>query len=300
MAKVNKPLIGFIGQGWIGKNYADDFERRGYKTVRYALEEPYRANKAKVAEADIVFIAVPTPTTPEGFQDGIVRDAVSNVGKGRIAVIKSTLVPGTLRSIQKQYPDIMLMHCPEFLSRGTAKEDAAHPIVNIIGIPSQSKKYKDAAKLVLSVLPKAHSMITSSETAELYKYVHNTTLFARSIYMNLLFETAEKLGVNWDDIKDLIQHDPMVAFQTPVVSHWHIEPRHTGGRGIGGDCHIKDMETFSRLYKKLVGDTLGSKLIDAMKSKNIELLLGSKKDLNLLSGVYGTKILKGAKKRRAR
>ena len=292
MANVKKPLIGFIGQGWIGKNYADDFERRGYKTVRYAIEEPYRKNKEKVAEADIVFIAVPTPTTPQGFQDRIVRDAVSNVGKGKVAVIKSTLVPGTTRSIQKQYPGVFVMHCPEFLSRGTAKQDAAHPIENIVGIPKSDAKYRAAAKRVLAVLPKAPSLVTSSETAELYKYVHNTTLFARSIYMNLLCETAQKLDVDWDDVKKLIVNDPMVAFQSPVVSHWHIEPRHTGGRGIGGDCHIKDMETFSRLYKKLVGDTYGTKLIDAMKSKNIELLLDSKKDLDLLEGVYGSSVLK--------
>lgn len=295
-----KPLIGFVGQGWIGKNYADDFERRGYKTVRYALEEPYRANKEKVAEADIVFIAVPTPTTPKGFQDSIVRDAVSNVGKGKIAVIKSTLVPGTVRSIQKKYPHVIVMHCPEFLSRGTARQDAAHPIQNIIGIPKMDANYRNAAKRVLAVLPKAPSMIVSAETAELYKYVHNTTLFARSIYMNLLYEVAVELKVDWDDIKRAIQNDPMVAFQTPVVSHWHIEPRHKGGRGIGGDCHIKDMETFSRLYMKLVGDTHGAKLINAMKSKNLGLLLGSKKDLDLLSGVYGTTILKKAAKKKKR
>ena len=40
--------IGFIGQGWIGKNYADDFERRGLEVVRYALEEPYVKNKDKI------------------------------------------------------------------------------------------------------------------------------------------------------------------------------------------------------------------------------------------------------------
>ena len=35
--------IGVIGQGWIGKNYADDFEKRGYRVVRYALEPAYAA-----------------------------------------------------------------------------------------------------------------------------------------------------------------------------------------------------------------------------------------------------------------
>ena len=55
---MKKPNIGFIGQGWIGKHYADDFEKRGYKTVRYSLEEPYINNREKVKTCDIVFIAV--------------------------------------------------------------------------------------------------------------------------------------------------------------------------------------------------------------------------------------------------
>src|SRR3989344_9604546 len=102
---MKKPLTGFIGQGYIGKNYADDLEARGYETVRYALEEPYRANKEQVKDCDIVFIGVPTPTTHAGFDDSIVRAAIALVGVGKVAVIKSTIVPGTTVSIQEQYPD---------------------------------------------------------------------------------------------------------------------------------------------------------------------------------------------------
>ena len=36
--------IGFIGQGWIGKHYADDFEQRGFDVVRYAPNEQYILN----------------------------------------------------------------------------------------------------------------------------------------------------------------------------------------------------------------------------------------------------------------
>ncbi|MFA5021159.1 MAG: hypothetical protein WC517_03830 [Patescibacteria group bacterium] len=284
-------IIGFIGQGWIGKNYADDFEKRGYQTVRYSLEEPYVQNKEKIKDCDIVFIAVPTPTTPEGFDDSIVRKAVSGVGLGKIAVIKSTLKPGTTRSIQKQYPEILVVHSPEFLSRSTAALDVAKPIQNIIGMPDSNDSYRRVAELVLSILPEAPSMVVSAETAELYKYVHNTSLFARSIFMNVLYEIAERLNVDWDDIKQAIQNDPMIAFQTPTVSHWHIEPRHVGGRGIGGDCHIKDMETFSRFYAEIVGEESGRKMLEAMKEKNIKLLLESQKDLDLLKGVYGEELI---------
>jgi UDP-glucose 6-dehydrogenase len=293
-----KPLIGFIGQGWIGKNYADDFERRGYTVVRYALEEPYLQNKDRIAEADIVFVAVPTPTTPKGFDDSIVRASLSSVGKGKTAVIKSTLKPGTLESLQKQYPDIFLMHAPEFLSRGTAAYDAAHPIQNIIGIPVDDHEYRIRAKRVLAILPKASPIIVSARTAELFKYVHNTSLFARGIYMNILYDIARNIGVDWADIKEMIIRDPMLAFQDPVVAKWHIDPvRDSGTRGIGGDCHIKDFETLERLYKETVSDTRGLKMIRTMKEKNLELLLEYKKDLDLVRGVYGKEILKRAGKR---
>jgi len=33
---MEKQKIGFIGQGWIGKNYADNFEERGFTVIRYA------------------------------------------------------------------------------------------------------------------------------------------------------------------------------------------------------------------------------------------------------------------------
>jgi len=47
--------IGFIGQGWVGKHYADDFENRGYKVIRYSQEEPHINNDNKIRECDIVF-----------------------------------------------------------------------------------------------------------------------------------------------------------------------------------------------------------------------------------------------------
>jgi UDP-glucose 6-dehydrogenase len=112
---MKSPKIGFIGQGFIGKNYADDFERRGFSVVRYALEQPFVQNKDRIKECDIVFIAVPTPTTPEGYDDSIVRSAVALARDGATVVIKSTLLPGTTESIQKSFPKKYVMHSPEFL-----------------------------------------------------------------------------------------------------------------------------------------------------------------------------------------
>jgi len=284
---MEKPTIGFIGQGWIGKNYADDFERRGYSIVRYGLEEPYVANKEKIKNCRIVFIAVPTPTTTNGFDASIVRSVLSLIGSGNIAVVKSTLAPGTTVVLQNEFPGMTIFHSPEFLTRRTAKDDVAHPYQNIIGMPVETKENRALAKEVLAVLPEGPGVIVSSNTSELFKYVHNTSLFAKSVFMNLLYDTAVALDVKWGDIQELIKKDPMLASRTDVISHWHITPVHTGGRGIGGDCHIKDFETFSRLYKELVGDPKGENIINSLKEKNIQLLRESKKDIDLLEGVYG-------------
>ena len=117
-------LIGFIGQGFIGKNYADDFEDRNFNIIRYDLEN-YKNNKEKIKNCAIVFIAVPTPTTINGFDSSILENVLSLVGENKIAVIKSTIQVGTTRTLQNKYKDITIIHSPEFLTEKDAKKDAS-------------------------------------------------------------------------------------------------------------------------------------------------------------------------------
>jgi len=304
-----KPLIGFIGQGWIGKNYADNFEDRGYEVIRYAMEEPYIQNKDRIKDCDIVFIAVPTPSTPEGFDDGILRKVVPLVGNKKIAVIKSTLLPGSTEPIQAANPDIFVMHSPEFLSESTAAYDAANPMRNIVGIPVDSDEYRNRAQQVIDVLPKAkYQLICSAREAELIKYGGNNWFYFKVIFFNILYDLAQQQGINWDTIKEAMAADPRIgsshmnpvhqsgdkggdAQQVLSFNELHMQPVHKGGRGAGGHCFIKDFAAFCEMYKKEVGDETGTKLLDAMRDKNIDLLVKSNKDLDLLKGVYGDDIV---------
>lgn len=273
--------IGFIGQGWIGKHYADDFEARGYDVVRFALEEPYIQNKEKIGACDIVFIAVPTPTTKEGFDDSIVRRVLPLVGKGKIAVVKSTILPGTTESLQNENPDIFVLHSPEFLVESTAAYDAGHPNRNIVGIPVENDVYRAKAQAVLDVLPDAPYVRTmSSRDAEFVKYAGNCFLFTKVMYMNLLYDLIVAKGGDWKSVRDAFIHDPRIGAS-------HTEPVHKTGRGAGGHCFIKDFEAFREMYDKEVKDTYGSELLEALAHKNIELLVNSEKDMDLLEGVYG-------------
>jgi len=290
MPTTEQTKVGFIGQGWIGKNYADDFESRGYEVVRYALEAPYKQNKDLIKECDIVFVAVPTPTTQNGFDDSYVRDALTAVGSGKIAVIKSTLAVGTTKRLQKDFQNLVIMHSPEFLRERTAAYDAANPNRNLIGITEMTPTLREKAKSVLAVLPFApYSKIMDSDDAELVKYAGNCFLYTKVLFMNLLYDLVKSTDGDWAMVREALVQDPRIGES-------HTEPVHVSGhehdkskikRGAGGHCFIKDFETFRTMYHDNVNDSRGDKLLSAMVEKNIELLVKSGKDVDLLTGVYG-------------
>ena len=278
---MKKPLIGFIGQGWIGKNYADDFEHRGYSVIRYGLEDSYSKNKETIPYCDIVFIAVPTPTTQEGFDDGILRSVIPLVGKGKIAVIKSTLVIGRTKILQDANLDCFVIHSPEFLSERTAVHDAAHPDRNIIGIPKNTPEYQEIAQTVMGILPKSpFNTICSSDEAEFIKYSHNIHGYIQVVFSNLLYDVSKSFDMDWSSIKKSLEKDPM-------MSHRYLDPFDAKGRGAGGHCFIKDFEAFIELFNSKIHDEKSILMLEAIRNKNLELLISSGKDTDLVERVYG-------------
>lgn len=283
--------LGFIGQGWIGKNYADYFEGRGFKVVRYSNELSFSQNKELIKSCDIVFISVPTPTTPQGFDSSVVEEVLSLVGNGNIAVIKSTVIPGTTEKLQKEFPGIFVLHNPEFLSEKTAKHDVENPDCNVIGIPVPDEIYKGKAKSVIDILPKVPSIICSSREAEFIKYTHNVHGFIQIVYSNLLFDLADKLELSWDVVKEFIGYDKHMTnrYANPVHASGHTDKK---GRGAGGHCFIKDFAAFRELHQKIVNDEKWTAILKSLEDKNIDLLKSSDKDINILKETYGDDIIK--------
>ncbi len=285
--------IGFVGQGWIGKHYADEFEARGYTTVRYSLEEPYVQNKDKIGLCRLVFVAVPTPTTIHGFDDSLVRSALTVIQAGSTVVIKSTLLPGTTKKLQQDFPQLYVLHSPEFLAEKTAAHDAAHPNRNIIGIPEDTEEYRLRAEEVLAVLPKAaYAQILNSHDAELVKYAGNCFLYTKVIFMNLLYDMVAANQGDWKKVREALIHDPRIgaSHTEPVHASGHIASEGTAHRGAGGHCFIKDFEAFRKLHALQVNDVYADDLLLAMARFNSHLLTASGKDTDLLESVYGEEL----------
>jgi len=278
------PKLGFIGQGFVGKAYADYYEKRGFDVIRYAKEKPFEANKSAIAGCDIVFIAVPTPSTPKGFDDSIVREVVGLVGKGKTAVIRSTIIPGTTESLAKEYPDRFVIHAPEFLTARTAAEDVAQPKKNVIGIPIESPEYRAKAEALMRILPPAsHNSIVSAKDAEMIKYIQNNFFYVKNVYMGICYKLADKLGCDLDAIHKALLSEPMMG------TYHHLAPVRDGGYGAGGHCLLKDFEAFIRFYEASDGEKSGDEVLKAIRDRNLELLKKSNKDQEIVASIYGTK-----------
>jgi UDP-glucose 6-dehydrogenase len=142
---------------------ANDFEERGFEIIRYDLDK-YKDNKEEIKKADIVFVAVPTPSVNRKFDSSILEEAIQATAPGQKIVIKSTVIPGTTDRLQKQYPDRYFFHSAEFLTEKKAKDDTKNPSRNVIGSTEISKPY---AQDIMSILPKSIEIYCTARQSEL-------------------------------------------------------------------------------------------------------------------------------------
>lgn len=285
-----KGKIGFIGQGWIGKNYADDFEERGYKVVRYDIEK-FKDNLAELKTCPVVFVAVPTPSTTKGFDDSILINAIESATiDGQVIIIKSTIKLGTTDKIQAMFPERYLIHSPEFLTEKTARHDVAKPPRNILGYTAKSQP---VCGRIMNILPiAAYETIVPCREAEFVKYMGNIWFYFKVMAINAFYDIASKNNLDYAVLKDMLHADPRVGRS-------HSDPVHQGGRGAGGHCFIKDMSAFREMYEDLIMSSqssdkeereqffAGLEMIKSLEDYNKTLLKKSAKDLELLKGVYG-------------
>ncbi|MFA7286116.1 MAG: hypothetical protein WC052_00395 [Patescibacteria group bacterium] len=272
--------IGFIGQGFVGKAYADNFAARGYDIVRYSLEPAFIENREAIATCDIVFIAVPTPTTPQGFDDSALVAALPLVRDGAVLVIKSTILPETTDKLQALRPGVAIIHAPEFLRALYAAEEVANPARHIIGVTEISRPH---AEEVIAILPPApYVKIMDARAAALVKYGGNVYRYLKILFANSLYELCQHYEVSYDDVREALVADPNIESSfTDVI--------HDDGRGVGGHCLIKDFAAYRRALEASDCPPELLTYLKAAEALNAKLLKDSGKSLNFLSATYDSK-----------
>ncbi len=275
---MNAWKIGIVGVGMVGTPLKRWFEenghRRNFNLFLYDID-PEKNYFDDINRADIIFIAVPTSRGNNGACDlSAVKNAFERINKSasKIVVIKSTVPPGTTEFFQRIFFQWKMLFNPEFLTEKRAWEDFVKPDRQIVGFTENSI---DAAHLVLSLLPKAPFMspwglgtyklirITATE-AEIIKYGGSIHCMRKVNFANLLNLICEKLGVDYENIRQGMAADFRIGDS-------HLDVNHGGYRGFGGHCFPKDLDAFIAFLENW-GESKGVKLLEADKDFNVKLL----------------------------
>lgn len=205
-----------------------------------------------ISHADVVFIAVGTPSSRrgDGYPDlRYVYTAAQSVApylqRYTVIVNKSTVPVGTAREVarivQKANPnaEFDVASNPEFLREGAAIYDFTHPDRIVIG--ADTEKAKETLQQVYRplYLSKTPFVITTPETAELIKYASNAFLATKISFVNEMANLCEAVGANVQDLAHGLGLDRRIG---PKFLH--------PGPGYGGSCLPKDTLCLIRMAQE--------------------------------------------------
>jgi UDPglucose 6-dehydrogenase len=217
------------------------------------LEELVRRNRAEkrltfttalergVRSAQIIFIAVGTPTGEDGSADlqhvlAVARDTARAMNGYKVIVNKSTVPVGTAARVREvirretTHPFSVVSN-PEFLKQGAAIEDFMKPDRVVIG--AEDPRAAELMKELYAPFTRtgAPIMLMDCASAELCKYAANAMLATRISFMNEVANVCEAVGADVDEVRRAVAADRRIgpSFLFP-------------GIGYGGSCFPKDVK----------------------------------------------------------
>ncbi|CAN5183867.1 UDP-glucose/GDP-mannose dehydrogenase family protein [soil metagenome] len=201
--------------------------------------------KAGIKDAQIIFLALPTPPGEDGSADlkyvlGVANQLGSLLDHYTVIIDKSTVPVGTAEKVtenikQNAKVDFDVVSNPEFLREGVAVDDFMKPDRVVIGTSSDRAK-KIMETLYAPFVRQGNPIIFMDErSAELTKYAANAFLATKITFMNEIANLCEKLGADVDAVRKGVGTDSRIGkrFLFP-------------GIGYGGSCFPKDVQALSK------------------------------------------------------
>ena len=202
-----------------------------------------------IEKAEMIFMAVNTPTKTEGEGAGMAADlryieaCAKDIAKfsksDKIVIEKSTLPVRTaekIKEILKENPNSIhfeILSNPEFLAEGTAIQDLFKSDRVLIGRDETESGQKAVQSLVdvyANWIPKEKILTTNVWSSELAKLASNAMLAQRISSINSLSALCEKTGANIEELSKAIGMDHRIGPHFLKASV-----------GFGGSCFQKDI-----------------------------------------------------------
>ena len=206
---------------------------------------------ASVAKADLVFIAVGTPTRRgDGHADlsyvyAAAADIANHLQGYTVIVDKSTVPVGTARQvariISEKNPtaDFDVASNPEFLREGAAIRDFQRPDRVVLGVTNQRSEALLRELYRPLNLIETPILVTNLESAELIKYASNAFLATKISFINEMSILCENVGADIHDVAKGMGLDGRIGRK-------FLHP----GPGYGGSCFPKDTLALIRIAQE--------------------------------------------------
>ena len=219
-----------------------------FKNVREGRLSFTTEARNAIRHALVVFIAVGTPSAPDGSADlKYIREVAATIGQNldgyKVIVTKSTVPVGTGQMIariieEERKSDVAfdVVSNPEFLREGSAIEDFMRPNRVVIGAES------DQAVAILKdlysplYLIETPFVITDVQTSEMIKYASNAFLATKISFINEMANICEQVGADVHQVAKGMGLDGRIG---PKFLH--------PGPGFGGSCFPKDIKAIERI-----------------------------------------------------
>jgi len=198
-----------------------------------------------VDDAEIIFLALPTPPGEDGSADlsyvlGVASQLGTLIKEYKVVIDKSTVPVGTAEKVRKAIAEkcnvpFDVVSNPEFLREGYAVDDFMKPDRVVVGLSSQ-RAQKVMEELYKPFVRQGNPLIFMDEkSAELTKYAANAFLATKITFMNEIANFCEKVGADVDMVRLGIGTDTRIGkrFLFP-------------GIGYGGSCFPKDVQALAR------------------------------------------------------
>lgn len=201
---------------------------------------------AAIKDAQIIFLALPTPPGEDGSADlsyilGVANQLSFLIEDYKVIVDKSTVPVGTAEKVHAALvahvsEDLFdVVSNPEFLREGVAVDDFMKPDRVVIGTSSE-KAQETMRQLYEPFVRQGNPIIFMDErSAEMTKYAANSYLAARISFMNEIANLCENVGANVDMVRKGMGSDNRIGkrFLFPGV-------------GYGGSCFPKDVQALAK------------------------------------------------------
>lgn len=204
-----------------------------------------------IADADVVFVGVGTPSRIDGAADlnavdRVVETVAEHVTKRTVLVLKSTVPVGTnqraTQMVEGASHPIEVVSNPEFLKEGDAVNDFMKPDRIIVGVRDGHEHAKKLmARIYRPVLMSQDRIVwMDPASAELTKYVSNTMLAMRISFMNEIALLCERVGANVHHVRRGVGRDARIGTKFLFA-----------GPGYGGSCFPKDVSALAHTASEL-------------------------------------------------